>query len=197
MKKLMLLVLLSISTIAMSDDIVGFNFGGDFTDYSKYQEVEGDKVLPHEYIVSDVKFFDVAQVGTDENKIIKSLSFQKSYTFTVNSLGVEKRKIHDDFKKMLQSIENRYGAFDKSKASNILGRLGDTNSFYMGKVSEVASNTNPKSKTVGGIFLVLEGSESQDFMLGAKKEMTLLLIYIDKLSANKMKEKRAEEASGF
>ena len=190
-----LLICFSISSFA--DDIVGFNFGGEFVNFKNHKELTGDTLSPHEYEVSDVKFFDTAQVGTNEDKTIKSLIFTKEYSFTVHSLRTDRRTILEDFKKILNSIENRYGEFDKTNANNILGSPGESNMFYMGKVSENVANLNPKSASVGLVLLLLSGKENSGFMTGSTKTMTLTLAYLDKELSKKIESAVKDETSGF
>lgn len=94
------------------ENIVGFDFGEVFKDHKNHKEVKGEKRLPHVYQGDNVKFFDLAQVGTNENNIIKTLAFSKEYKINVRTISTEKRKIVSDFKKILASLEKRYGSFD-------------------------------------------------------------------------------------
>ncbi|MCG8339109.1 MAG: hypothetical protein MJE63_31750 [Proteobacteria bacterium] len=158
MKNLLILFFLAFPTLLFAEDIVGFNFGGVFEEHSKYQEFVGKKLLPHEYIINDVKFFDSAQVGTDKNKTIKSIAFQKKYTISVGNVRYEKTKILEDYQKILGVIEKRYGEFDKSGAQNLLGQIGKMNSFFMGIVKEESKNITPKSDKIGTILLLLDST---------------------------------------
>src|SRR5690606_34536803 len=118
------------------------------------------------------------------------------YSYTVNSLSVEKRKIKEDFKEMLTHLEKRYGSFDLSKANNILSVKADSNTFYMGEIGEMAANFNPKSDDVGLVMLILESPFKDSFLTGSKKNVKLSLIYMDKDLAKIVKDKKANRASG-
>jgi predicted type IV restriction endonuclease len=195
-KLLFLFVLLTSIGIAHAEIVAGFEMGGKLPNSEKYSEAS-EKMLPYEYIVNDVKFFDSAQVGTDEQKIIKSLSFVKNCTLTMGNLSVTKRKIKKDFITMMDVLEKKYGEFDKSEASSILSRVGDLNGFYMGAFEQGAKNVDPKSEIIGLIVLLASSPESKNFPYGAEKEARLQLVYMDKTLVDKILENKASELEGF
>ena len=197
MKYIIVLILLSYSSFSFSEDIVGFNFGGKLLDSNEYEKVNGETVLPNEYTVNDVKFFDFAQVGTDIDSNIKTLVFVKKYTFSLQTISVDKAEIKDDYKKILSSIEKRYGKFDNSNADKILGIFGKTNSFYMSKTLQKSINKSPGSKKIGKIMLILEGDEEPKFMMGVKKTLTLTLAYLDNSISDMLDKKSENEVNGF
>ena len=180
-----------------ADDIIGFNFGGKFENYDNYSEISGDKLFPHEYMVQNVKFFDFANIGTSEEKTIKSIVFVKSYKISYFNIINVKRTILEDFKSILSSIEKRYGEFDKSKANNILGIYGKTNAYYLGKVSEVAMNRSPDSEKIGLIILVLKGEENLEILSGEEKTIDLNLLYFDTEYAQLFENNREDRTRGF
>lgn len=197
MKYITILLLLSYSSLSFSEGIVGFDFGGKLLNSNEYKKVDIDALLPNEYIVDDVKFFDFAQVGTNEDDIIKTLAFVKDYKYTIQTLSVDKVVIKDDYKKVLSSLEERYGKFDNENADKILGVIGKTNSFYISKVSQKSINKAPDSKDVGTIILVLEGDEEESFIIGGKKTLTLMLVYLDNTVTAMLNKKSEDEVSGF
>lgn len=191
-----LLLFVCVSTPAHADIIAGFDIGGKFVDFGKYSELK-EKMLPHEYYVKEVKFFDYAQVGTDEEKIIHSLTFQKKYKVTMSNLSVFKKQIKNDYKTILNTLEAKYGEFDNSNAKNILGEMGNMNAFYISALQEQSININPKTEKIGVIFLSLVGKESKQFIYGEEKEIIFILSYLHKKLVSQIKKQKKEELEGF
>lgn len=179
------------------ENIVGFDLGGELKNYEELKELDLKKLSAHVYVVPEVKFFDSAQIETDENHIIKGIGFRKTYIATTSSISVEKRTIHKDFNTFVENLSKRYGEFDITNANGILGVLGNSNSFYMSKIHEVAVNRNPKSTDIGSIIINLESPEVPSFVLGGEKPFTLTLLYIDKELTKKLAKMRDEETAGF
>jgi len=194
---LLLSALVVFSQPAASEDIAGFDFGGKFLGLDDAIEIKGETVLPHEYRVEDAKFFDRAEVGTNEKNIIRSLAFVKEYDVTAANLHVVKGKIKSDFERVLTTLENRWGEFDKKNARYVLGFGGESGLMYMGDVQEVATKDELDSPNVGRIMLALTASAERDFFLGETQEVTLSLLYLDKKMALNIEKNRAEELDGF
>lgn len=188
---------LSFSSPAWPEDIAGFEFGGEFQDRNDHVEIAGKTVLPHEYRVDDVQFFDRGEVGTNNEGLIRSLTFIKNYDVSTTNINVTKREIKSDFERVLNGLEERWGEFDKSNARYILGLSGETGLIYMNDVREVAENTTPKSEEVGRVMLMLTSTAEADFIMGEPQKVSLALIYLDKKLDKELREKRESELRGF
>lgn len=186
------------SNVVFSENIAGFPFGEKFTDYQKFTELKNQQTaFPHEYQADNVKFFDLAQIGTDENRTIRSIAFQKEYVISVHNVQVTKVKILEDFQRMLGVLEKKYGVFDKTKAKRILGYQGQSNSFFMSAVAESAVNMKPKSSKVGAIYIMLDSPEDKNFFTGSVKKVTFSLAYMDNAFVKQIKQEKEDELSDF
>jgi len=200
---LTLLIIFPSSAFSDIDNIVGFNFGGILKSSKKLKKIKNNKKLSNiscVYLDNSVKFFDFLHVGTDKKGLINYLEFQKTYALTMSNIIVDKKKIVDDYKRVLSTIQKRYGKFDTSNAEHILGLLGKTNSFYMQKIDEISYNKSPKSTNIGAIFLNLKSNDNKNYtelMFGGEKKVNLILKYMDKSLLSNIESIKKEELSGF
>ncbi|MBN1577326.1 MAG: hypothetical protein JW913_12280 [Chitinispirillaceae bacterium] len=179
-----------------SEDIVGFNFGGYFTNHEKYDELSKSELIPHEFQIDSVNFFDNVQIGTDTNYSIKYLLFTKSYTVDMFTVSVQKVNIANDYRNLLSSLSSRYGTFDTSNALNILGLPGKLNGFYLNEINEVSFCKKPNSININTISLILT-TDNQFNVLENETSVNIVLWYMDKELSTKFKNISKKKYSGF
>ena len=179
------------------ENIVGFDLGGVFKDYKNHEEINAKKVFDHAYHVDNVKFFDFAEVETDNDHIMMGLTFIKQYKVSVENLNAEKKVIISDFKMMLKSVEKRYGKFNTNRSDMLNGLFGESNIYFMQKIDDKVINWKPKSKNVGAVFLMLYSDECPDFMIGDPKLITFALMYVDPVGRAKMMKMGNDRTDGF
>jgi hypothetical protein len=186
MKKIIIVSILLLAFL-YGENVAGFEFGEVFKDYKKYKEYRNNTktLFPHEYIIDkDVKFFDKAEIGTDENHVIKAIAFIKIYKMNSYNSKVISRKIVKDYNDILATLEKRYGKFDK-KDTQIAGNFFAKELLELSlfsEINETSTNKNPKSNKIGLIKLQLisEENETSDIIMRDNKEITMMLAYLDK-----------------
>ena len=191
-----LLLLSLFMSSALADEVAGFDIGGPLKDDQHYTEIENQPKNSHLYHVDKVKFFDYARLTTDDKRIIKNLFFYKTYRVSITTVGVESQTILKDFKRILASLEKRYGEFDKQDAQRLLGFMGKMSSFYFQKIDERAYAVPKKTKSIGAILLRLSSPDKLNFALETKP-VILSLMYIDKATFAESVKKSNAETEGF
>ncbi|MDR2427653.1 MAG: hypothetical protein LBD19_01725 [Endomicrobium sp.] len=202
MKKIATVLMLLLGVI-YADNIAGFEFGEVFKDYKKYKEFNGKKILPHEFVINDVKFFDEAEIGTDKNYVIKSIVFIKKYTVNMRNSEVKSKEITRDYNDMLTTLEKRYGKFDKSKTKFLKRQDSISESFFPlaildSVIDEVSIKENPKSNKIKRIwFCVKSDNKEIDIFTDDSREITMVLMYVDKDVAYKFDMAKIQRTEGF
>lgn len=157
--------LLALSSITSAEPIGGFEFGGVFAEHRNHFDVSKEEdLLPHIYSIHEgIKFFDNAQIGTDENKRIREITLLKSYRFSSSSYEADKAHLLADYNRILTKLESKYGEFDNSNAPGSNWR--NPTIFTSIGISQGAINQNPSSKKVGEIKLIVKRSGSERYDL--------------------------------
>lgn len=197
MFKFLLLLSAITATSLSAEQVIGFNFGGELTDVGKYQKTSQEGAVNEFYKANDIKFFDSAEIVTDQNKKIKALFFKKTYTYNIYQIKIIRKEILKDFREILSSLEHRYGDFNKQDAEIILSEFGESNSFFMTSIMERAFHSSPNAKNISMITLQLKGEENGGFMTGDKRQVVLDLTYIDDEIKQKLYKSQKSRTEGF
>ena len=67
----------------------------------------------------------------------------------------------------------------------------------MGELNEIAVNEAPRSPMLGMIFMMLEGEQSNNFLIGADRTVNLYLAYADEEVVEKRDSENRAELEGF
>lgn len=199
MKIVVLFFLVCFYSVCFAENIGGFDFGNTLNKDNNFKEITGEITASKEFYTNkDIKFFDSAQIGVDKNMKIISLAFIKTYTINVQNLAVARKKIVQDYKDIMETLEQRYGTFDKREAIHIFDSIvGNKNTPFFSAMEEISVNNNPKSENVKSIYLVLSTNADKEFVSGKNKEVILHLLYIDQSMKEKLQRGKLEKTSGF
>lgn len=191
MRYLLFIALLIVNFNSNADQVYGFDFGGKFTGHKKHKEITGAKLLDHAYKIYDIKFFDFAEIETNDKFIIQALSFSKTYKVNVFNIGVMKHKIIADYAHTISHLEERYGKFDVSNSKNILGYVGTLGGYYGKKINESASVKPINTDSIELIKVFLSCPEGMSYDPNKFKKIELSVTYLHKEVLSMLKKRKS------
>lgn len=195
MFKVLLVAILALG--AYAEDIVGFDFGGKFTPTKDFQETKAFHSKKAYGTNQNIKLFDVAKVETTEDGIIQSLVFMKSYTVNTSNIKIKTDEIIQEYKQILETLETRYGNFDKSQARPIFVDHLNYSIISLSQFAAYSINNTPKSNNVKRIILTLACFNDEQFLKGGDKTISLFLEYKDAFTIKAEEKARKAKTSGF
>lgn len=166
-----------------AENVAGFNFGEGLKNSDSFQEItkQSEKISPKTFETNEVKFFDKAKIGTDDNLKIGAIVFTKRYITSSSNASNVKKQMTEDYKLMLQTLEARYGEFDKSNARNILNDTQtESDEIFLNGLAEVSFNANPKSNRLSFINFTLQSISTSSL----QSEIVMKLAYLDDAHLN-------------
>ncbi len=203
MKKILIGLSLLISFAFACDspyeEIQGVKIGCELADKDRFTK-EDVVSLGDSYYSTDkgVKFFDSMEVETDENDKVIGVAFIKSYPITLSNMKLQEEQVISDYKQFAESLENRWGTFDKSKAKGIFSRLNLSGTLFMRDIKETSENNNPKSEALGKIMIMLNfNTDDKEMMRGNSQEAIFAIAYLGKSTAEEMQKEKESITDGF
>lgn len=181
------------------EDIQGIKIGCEFTGGDGFEK-SNDKALSDNLYRStkDIKFFDSVEIETNNDNKIVGVAFIKEYDITMSNMKLQEEEIIADFKKFTESLEKRWGDFDKSKAKGIFSKLNLSGTLFMRDIREQAVNKNPKSDAVGAVAVFLSFKTNDEAMMRGKPQKARFAIgYIGKSTADELQKEKESVTDGF
>lgn len=203
MKKLFLILLMSLSFASACDspyeEIQGIKIGCEFKGGDGFKKLNQSAVGANSYSSSkNIKFFDSVEIATDgDNKVI-GMVFVKKYPITMSNMKLQEEKVIAEYKQLAESLEKRWGVFDRSNAKGIFSKLNLKGTLFMMDISERIENDTPKSEVVGKVGLLLNFKTDDEAMMRGKSQTAgLVLLYADKATVEAGKKEAESATDGF
>lgn len=203
MKRLFLILLAFLSFAfaceAPYEEIQGIKIGCEFTGGNGFVKKDIKSLGENYYVLSEnVKFFDKMEVETDKDNKVIGIAFLKNYPITLSNMKLQEEKVIADYKQFVDSLENRWGSFDKSKAKGVYSNLGLTGTLFMRDIKEVSANNSPKSDAIGQIKVFLHFKVNDEgMMLGDPQDATFAIAYLGKSTAEEIQNEKESITDGF
>lgn len=203
MKKIILGFLVSLSFSFACDkpyeEIQNIKIGCEFEGGEGFKKLNQNAVGSNSYSSSkDIKFFDSMEVFTDENNKVTGIGFVKTYPITMSNMKLQEEQVIADYKQFAESLEKRWGSFDKSNANGIFSKFNMSGTLFMRDIKERIENDNPRSDVLGKIGLLLSFKTDDEAMMRGKPQTAgLVLIYADKEAVEEGKKEAESITDGF
>ena len=203
MKKVLIIIGLVFSVISAGDIIGGVELSKPMPKDKKFKGMNlntktcallsCNKITA--YRNDKIKFFDDMEIEVDGNNTARGITYVKTYKVSIYTSKTKSKEIEKDFKRILKKLESKYGEFDKSEAQGILKGIALPTAYYMRDIKEVCTLKNPKSENIGQIILMLMANDGKGkkFITGSPREVTLMVVYIDKKLIDAMEKKKESE----
>lgn len=181
------------------EEIQGVKIGCEFANKKDFSK-GGESSIGSEFYSksSNVKFFDAMEVEVDENNKVVGVAFVKTYPITLSNMKLQEERVISDYKMFVDSLEKRWGKFDKSKAKAIFSRINFSGALFMRDISEMSQNNDPKSDAIGKVFVLLDFKTNDKAMMqGESQDASFIIGYISKSIAEEIQQKKESITEGF